>query len=339
MEFSLNKDTDLLFPCLILLSVLKFGIHGYIELAIAQQKKTQVYGDQMDTIASLMETLAPVEGSNATNLPGTAIYKEVRPMDRQPFLYNQGVVLIGQGSKRVYLSNTTYDYDPETYLVVSVPIPAECEIHASKEEPLLALIVDIDMGMLNRIINHMDEHVDHSLLKRGEKHRGIYVAAVTPMIRDVVLRLLYALQSPIESGVLGKGLVYELLFRIMCGENAAVLYALAMKNTNVARIEKALKLIHSSYESAMNVDSLAELVNMSPSAFHRAFHDVTASSPIQYIKKIRLSKAHDMLLEQRLRVSEAAIHVGYESSSQFSREFKRYYGSSPSECRNNVIGR
>ncbi len=292
----------------------------------------------MDEIASLMAMLAPLDGSNATNLPGTAIYKEVQHKGRQPFLYNQGVVLIGQGAKRVYLGNTIYAYNPETYLVVSVPIPAECEILASKEEPLLALIIDIDIGMLNRIISYMDEHLDHSLLTRGEKHRGLYVAAVTPMIRNVVSRLLSALQSPIESGVLGKGLVYELLFRIMCGENAAVLYALAMKNTNVSRIEKALKLIHASYNSAMNVDSLAALVNMSPSAFHRAFNDVTASSPIQYIKKIRLTKARDLLLEQRIRVSEVANQVGYESAAQFSREFKRYFGNSPSECRHNVAG-
>jgi hypothetical protein len=148
-----------------------------------------VYGAEMDKIASLMEMLAPLDGSNPTYLPGAVIYKEVQHRGRQPFLYNQGVVMIGQGSKRVYLGNTVYDYDPETYLVVSVPIPAECEIHASKEEPLLALILDIDMGMLNRIINHMDEHIDHSLLKRREKHKGIYVAAVTPKIKDVVLRL------------------------------------------------------------------------------------------------------------------------------------------------------
>jgi AraC-like DNA-binding protein len=297
-----------------------------------------VYGAEMDKIASLMEMLAPQEGANPTNLPGMTIYKEIQLRGRQPFLYNQGIVLIGQGSKRLYLGNTIYAYDPENYLVVSVPLPAECEINASKEEPLLALIVDIDIGMLNRIISQMDEHIDHSLVKRREKHKGIYVAAVTREIKDVVARLLSALQSPIESSVLGKGLVYEMLFRIMCGENAAVLYALAMKNTNLAKIEKALKLIHSSYNVAINVDSLATLVNMSPSAFHRAFNDVTASSPIQYVKKIRLSKARELLLEQRVRVGEAAVHVGYESAAQFSREFKRYFGNSPSECRNNVLG-
>lgn len=288
----------------------------------------------MNGMASLMEKLAPKDGLNTTGLPGAVVYRETRHVGRQPFLYNQGIVLIGQGAKRVYLGNTPYDYDPETYLVVSVPIPAECEIFADEADPMLALIVDIDMGMLNRIISHMDEHLDHSLLKPGEKHRGIYVAAVTPAIKDVAVRLLSALQSPVECGVLGRGLVYELLFRIMCGENAAVLYALAMKNTNLAKIEKALKQIHARYEAAMNVDSLAALVNMSPSAFHRAFNDVTASSPIQYIKKIRLNKARDLLLERQVRVNEAAAHVGYESPSQFSREFKRYFGNSPSQCRN-----
>ena len=286
-----------------------------------------------------MGMLAPLDGSNATNLPGTVIYKETQYRSRQPFLYNQGIVLIGQGSKKLYLGDTVYVYDPKNNLVVSVPIPAECEIHASKEEPMLALIVDIDIGSLNRIISHMDEHVDHALLKRREKYKGIYVAAVTPEIKDVVLRLLSALQLPMESSVLGKALVYELLYRIMCGENAAVLYALAMKNTHVAKIEKALKRIHTQYDSAMNVDSLAALVNMSPSAFHRAFNSVTASSPIQYIKKIRLTKARNLLLERGVRVSEAAVHVGYESAAQFSREFKRYFGNSPNECRNTVPGR
>ena len=83
----------------------------------------------------------------------------------------------------------------------------------------------------------------------------------------------------------------------------------------------------------MSVDELSYLVNMSPSAFHRAFNEVTASSPIQYIKKIRLNRARELMVDEKLRVSEAAVQVGYESSTQFSREFKRYYGSSPSSIR------
>ena len=110
------------------------------------------------------------------------------------------------------------------------------------------------------------------------------------------------------------------------------------KYTNLAKIKKALKLIHSSYNAAMNVDSLAALVNMSLSSFCRAFNDVTTSSPIKSTNKIRLNKAGDLLLEQRVRVCEAAIDVGYESAAQFSSEFKCYFGNSPSGCRNNVFG-
>jgi AraC-like DNA-binding protein len=258
----------------------------------------------------MMAMLAPVDGEHATNLPGTLIYKASRPKGRAPFLYNKGIILVGQGTKRIYLGDDVYDYNPENYLVISVPVPAECETFATQDEPLLALVVDIDVGILNRIIRLMDEHIDHALLKQEEKHKGLYVEPTTPEIKDTVLRLLAALRSPLESRVLGRGLVYELLFRIMCGEYGASLYALTMQNSNLAKIEKALKHIHSGYNEAMTVDSLAELVNMSSSAFHRAFNDVTASSPIQYVKKIRLSKAREMLLEERVRVSEAAIRVG-----------------------------
>ncbi|MBU1231727.1 MAG: AraC family transcriptional regulator, partial [Proteobacteria bacterium] len=156
----------------------------------------------------------------------------------------------------------------------------------------------------------------------------------TPPIKETLLRLLQALQSPLDSNVIGQGIVNELIFRIMCGENASSLYALAMKNTNLSRIDKALKLIHSNYRQSIDVDSLAALANMSPSAFHRAFKDVTLSSPIQYLKKVRLGKARSLLMEQGSRVNEAAAEVGYESTAQFSREFKRYFGNSPVECIN-----
>ena len=285
----------------------------------------------MDTIAQLMAGMAENEGLNSTELPGVGVYKASEYKGREPLCYNQGVIIVGQGEKRVFVGDTMHEYNSDNYLVLSVPIPAECETFATKEKPLLALLVDIEIGMLNQIINQMDEHIDHNLLAAGEKHQGLYTAQTTPVIKDVVGRLLLSLQSPLETSVLGKGLVSELLFRIMCSENAASLYALAMKNTNIARIDKALKRIHSSYRELLPVDSLASLVNMSPSAFHRSFQDVTSSSPVQYIKKIRLNKARELLLDQGVRVGEAATDVGYESAAQFSREFKRYFGNSPSE--------
>lgn len=285
----------------------------------------------MDKTAELMAKLAHSEGLNQTEISGVGIYKATEYKGREPLCYNQGVIIVGQGQKRVFLGDTVHEYNPDNYLVLSVPIPAECETFATKEQPLLALLVDIEIGMLNQLIAQMDEHIDHAMLVGDGKHQSIYTASATPLIKDVVYRLLSSLQSPMEADVLGRGLVEELLFRILCGENAASLYALAMKNTNLARIDKALKRIHLSYRESLPVDSLADLVNMSPSAFHRSFQDVTSSSPVQYIKKIRLNKARELLLEQSARVGEAATVVGYESAAQFSREFKRYFGSSPSD--------
>lgn len=289
----------------------------------------------MNRIAELMAALAIEENFNTTSLQGVGIYKATGFRPREPLCYNQGIIIVGQGAKRVFVGNNLYEYNPDNYLVLSVPIPAECETFATPEEPLLALTIDINIGMLNRIISRMDEHIDHNLISTGEKCSGIYAAQSTPAIKNVVVRLLEALQSPVETSVLGENLVYELLFRIMCGENATSLYGLAMKNTSISKIDKALKRIHSSYADTMDVRTLAATVNMSPSAFHRAFNDVTSSSPIQYIKKIRLSKAKELLQEHGMRVNEAATDVGYESAAQFSREFKRYFGCSPSTCNKN----
>ncbi len=283
----------------------------------------------MNEVAELINRLAIANGVSGTSQNGVFVFKASEYQPRQPLCYEQGIIIVGQGSKRVFLGDKEYEYNPDNYLVLTVPLPAECETFATEENPLLAMFVTIDLGMLSRIIGKMDEQIDPSFLDQSEKNHGLFLARFVPEIKDTVLRLLRVLQSPIESRILGDGLVYELIFRVMCGENAAALYALSMKNTNLAKIGKALKQIHEKYPEPIDVEGLAGVVNMSSSAFHRAFKDVTSSSPIQYLKKIRLNNAKSMLQEKRMRVNEAATVVGYESPSQFSREFKRYFGYSP----------
>jgi AraC-like DNA-binding protein len=283
----------------------------------------------MTETADLMNGLAKQEGLNDTCIQGVRIYKATQSSPRTPLLYNQGMIIVGQGAKQVFLGDSEYRYDPDHYLVLSVPIPAECEATATETEPFLAIIVDINLTQLNTIIGKMGDHIDPDRLKHSEKNQGLFLATADARFKETTLRLLKALQSPVEAEVLGDAILQELIFRVMCGENAASLYALAIKNTNLARIDKALKQIHTHYQAPMDVDQLAGLVNMSTSAFHRAFKDVTASSPIQYIKKIRLNKARDLLMLEGVRVNEAATSVGYESPTQFSREFKRYFGNSP----------
>jgi len=144
-------------------------------------------------------------------------------------------------------------------------------------------------------------------------------------------RLLNVLASETETLVLGPGLVREILFRVLCGGQGPILYALAAHNGNFPRIARVLKMIQKDYALKLDVETMAGRVNMSASAFHRIFKDITAESPMQYLKKIRLTKAREFLMEKDMKAYMAADRVGYESASQFSREFKRYFGQTPTD--------
>lgn len=289
----------------------------------------------MKKTIELLAKLSKSEGLNATRLSGVYTYKASNNTPRGPLLYNQGIIIVGQGEKNVYLGNKSYTYNADNYLVLSLPLPLECEGFTSSGNPLLGLTIDIDISMLNQIINTMGDDINREKLNPKCKTPCLFTAKTDERFNNTVLRLLTALDDPIDAKVLGRDLVKELIYRIMCGENASSLYSLAIKNTNISKIEMALKEIHSNYQNSIDVDALASIVNMSVSSFHHTFKEATSSSPIQYLKKVRLSKAKTILIEEGLRVNEAARHVGYESATQFSREFKRYFGKSPKEFTHN----
>ena len=277
----------------------------------------------MDAIAESMARLAPRDGVITTELSGVRVCRMSTPILRSPLMYHQGAIIVGQGTKRVYLGEQVYEYNPDRYLVLSVPIPAECEAEPTRENPFLALAVDFDPVVIGRLVGEM------GLGGESGGQSGLVLAHADASFKSTLLRLLSALADPVEGKVIGPGLVRELMFRMLCGEAAPSLAALSVQTTNLSRIEKALQRIHEDFASRLDVDQLAGLVNMSPSAFHRTFKEVTASSPIQYLKKVRLDRARHLITDAHLRVGEAARRVGYESDSQFSREFKRYFGESP----------
>jgi AraC-like DNA-binding protein len=210
-------------------------------------------------------------------------------------------------------------------------MPFECETFATPEEPVLGIYIEIDLPLLHELIAQLGEN--HPSASRGDSAVpcAIGPAVLEPEMSEAVARLLKCLQSKTESRILGPGLLREILYRTLGGQQAPVLYALASHNGHFARVARALKLIQNDYAENLDVESLAQQANMSTSAFHRAFKEVTADSPLQYLKKIRLSKARDFIVQQGMKAYVAADKVGYESASQFSREFKRYFGQSPAE--------
>ena len=167
----------------------------------------------------------------------------------------------------------------------------------------------------------------------GEKGlpRGIGPAVLDEDMADATNRLLKCLQSETESQILGPGLVREIFYRALCGTQAPILYLLAMHSGTFSQVAHALKVMQSDYTAKLDVEQLASTARMSASAFHRAFKEITSDSPMQYLKKFRLTKARNLIVQENMKAYIAADKVGYESSSQFSREFKRYFGQSPAE--------
>jgi AraC-like DNA-binding protein len=285
----------------------------------------------MSKLVEHLEQLNLPEGFSESRLEGVRFFKSLRHIPRTPLIYNPGIIIIAQGNKIAYLGDQVFHYDANNYLVLSVAIPFECETFANPNCPLLGVYIDVDISQLHNLIAKMGHGAEFGGQKRAALPRGIGPAPLVDSMADATSRLIKCLQSETETRVLGPGLVREILYRALCGDQAPALYALAAHNDHFARVARALTSIHSDFATSLDVEMLAQKAHMSTSAFHRAFKEVTADSPVQYLKKVRLSKALGFMAQQGMKAYVAADKVGYESASQFSREFKRYYGQGPAE--------
>ncbi|CAG73271.1 AraC-family trancriptional regulator [Pectobacterium atrosepticum SCRI1043] len=248
---------------------------------------------------------------------------------RVPVMYEPTIVIIFQGQKIGYLGGKTFQYDPENYLLMTVPLPFECETIASVENPLVGMSISIDIQMLQDLL--IDIGDDDSAIRPCSCTCGVNSAPLSDEILCAVERLLDAMNSPRDARVLGPTIVREIIYHMLCGESGAALQALVNRHTHFSQIAKALRRIENHYADNLNVEQLAAEVNMSVSAFHHNFKAVTNTSPLQYLKSYRLHKARVMMINDGLRAGVAAARVGYESASQFSREFKRYFGATPGD--------
>ena len=285
----------------------------------------------MTLLIENLNKLAIQEGVNPTPLAGVSVFKATQSSGRVPLCYSQGVIFVAQGQKRVYFDETTFEYNPDNYLVLAVPMPAKCDTLVEPGKPLLAMMVDVDMALLNELVRIFEDH-GCSQAMANQASKGLFVSQNTHSLSCAVSRLADCLQDKMQALVIGKGLVREIFYHILKGPQAAPLFSLVTHNTHLSKMEKVLKHLHAHYHDKLDIEQLAGIANMSASTFHRNFKQITASSPIQYVKKLRLNHARELLLDQGLKVKQAAAQVGYDSPTQFSREFTRYFGQSPSEC-------
>ncbi|KIY40727.1 AraC family transcriptional regulator [Pseudomonas sp. 10-1B] len=273
----------------------------------------------------LMEQLAPLEGYNLSPLDDVRFLRSNRPLARTPVLYEPGIVILCQGRKRGYLGEEVYIYDAQQYLVVSVPVPFTMETDASEDEPMLAVYMQLDFKMAGELILE----IDRTLGPTSSRPKGMYSSPMDDGLRQSTLRFLEAMTLPVEAKILGPSLVREIYYRILAGEQGGSMRAALGQKGHFGKVTRAIRKIHSCYQEQLNIEALAQEASMSVANFHLHFRKVTDSSPMQYLKSTRLHQARLLMLRTDVTAAAAAFDVGYESPSQFSREFKRFFGRTP----------
>jgi AraC-like DNA-binding protein len=276
----------------------------------------------------LLSGLARLEGIHPTAIDGVQLMRASQPIPRSQVLYEPGIVIVGQGRKRGYLGDQVFTYDAHNYLVLSVPMAFECETEATPEKPLLAVSIRVDLAVLGELLMKMDGPRSSGIPAIPQ---GIYSTKLDVKLSEATVRLLECLASSVETRILGPQIVREITYRVLCGEQGGALRAAAALHSRFGQVNRTVQRIHAEYARNLTVEELAETAGMSASAFHQNFKAVTSTSPLQYLKTIRLHKARMLMVHEGLRAGMAAERVGYESSSQFSREFKRLFGASPVE--------
>ena len=292
----------------------------------------------MSTLAPLLQAFRrtlPTErrtGVAATGLPGVTFFWIGEALPRTPLLYDSGIVIIGQGHKVGFLGDRRFIYGSGSCLVLGVPVPLECETHATPEAPLAGIRIDVDIGMLSSLVLRFGPRLGLDAEDAAAAHAGVEPVPLEGPLLAASARLVECLGDAMDRDALGQAAVEEILYRLLRLPQGRVLYDLTRQQTPYAGVARALERIHRDYQSSLSVEELARDSRMGVSSFHRAFKEVTGDSPLHYLKKVRLLKAKGLLVHERKRVSEAAYEVGYASPSQFSREFSRYFNVPPSEA-------
>ena len=287
--------------------------------------------DANATLVSLIEPLATRDGFVPTQLLGVQALRASQDVARGPQLYEPSLVIIAQGSKLAYLGPRTLEYGAGHYLIQALPVPFECETYAMPNAPLLGVSVAIDRAMLGELVLAMGLMPGRNLPPQTPE--SMTSAVLDDAMRGAVERLLRCLHDPLECQVMGQVRLRELLFVALRGPQADVLRALVEQQGQFARIAVALSHLHAHFTEPLNVETLASCANMSASTFHEHFKRSTLLSPVQYLKRLRLLKAQRLLLIEGMGVAQVAHQVGYQSPSQFSREYKRYFERNPGEER------
>jgi AraC-like DNA-binding protein len=261
-----------------------------------------------------------------TAVPGLSLYRRDEPSPPTSIMYEPRICVIAQGAKRVLLGDDAYVYDPQHFLITSVDLPTVVQvINASPEKPYLGLVLRLDQREISQLM--VDSNLPPPRPQQSE--RGMATGEVTLPLLTAFQRLIDLLAEPRDVPILAPIIQREIFYRLLVSDQGARLRQIASAGSQSHQIARAIYWLKGNFTQPLRIDDLAAQVNMSTSTFHHHFRAVTAMSPLQYQKWLRLYEARRLMLTENQDATTAAFQVGYESPSQFSREYSRLFGAPP----------
>jgi len=285
----------------------------------------QVY-KQREALAKLIERHSFQTGVNQTAIAPLFFIRHSQMTDRVYRVYKPSLCFIAQGLKEVWLAQERFEYGPADYLISSMDLPVTGQvIKASSDAPYLSFKLEFTQNQILEVLKDADIRI------RAQEHtkRAMFIGPIEPSILNALLRLAQLLDCPEDIPFLAPIYTKEIVYRLLQGPYGAALAQIAMEESSTYRIREAIEQIIHHCDKPLRIEELAEIARMSISTFHRHFKQVTAMSPIQFQKQLRLQEARRLLLTESTDAADVAFRVGYESASQFSREYSRMFGFPP----------
>jgi len=282
--------------------------------------------NQQDELARLIDRHATEDGVHQTQIPRLSLIRASHPTEPLHVLHEPALCIIAQGRKRVLLGDKVYLYGRDQYLVVSVDLAVSGQVvEAEPEKPYLCFRLDLDAAMLTELLT------EAGLDAATGRHPGpgLTLGPATPELLGAAIRLLRLLATPGDIGVLAPLAEREILYRLLTGDRAHKLRQIALANGRLQQVNRAISWIKTHYREPFRVELVASEARMGSSALHHHFKAVTSMSPLQYQKRLRLQEARRLILGASLDAATAGFSVGYDSPSQFSREYSRLFGAPP----------
>jgi len=277
-------------------------------------------------LATLIQRQCPGDGLHGSAIAGLDLACATQRSLPVPTLYRPCLCIIAQGRKDVRLGDEQYTYDPLNYLVASVTLPVTGQvIGATPEQPYLSLRLEIDPALITSLI----ADIGPIGVPNPGPRRALYLDRLDTQLLDAVLRLLRLLETPRDIAMLAPLALREIFYRLLHSPQGHRLHEIAIADSQGQRINRAIEWLNLNFDQPLRIEDLAREVNLSTSTLHHRFKAVTALSPLQYQKQLRLQEARRLMLCEGLEAASASYRVGYESPSQFSREYSRLFGAPP----------